>query len=195
MPNASSSTDMAGPSEMAEATADSWNLSPAEAGAILAERSADFAPRVPTAEQVQDVHDAKLRLAALTSDPSWAKKFMEGSPAERAEFARLTEMIAAEAEGQPFVAAPLETTVGSESVRRQDLISEISHLGKIGIPPQGVERIVTGNFSAEDIEWAQGWLDKGMATKEWTDALLRSDPTVLHEWTALCGVVSAGKSA
>jgi len=57
-----------------------------------------------------------------------------------------------------------------------------------------VVRTLTGNFSPEDIEWAQGWLDRGMATKEWTDALLRGDPTVLHEWTALCAVVSAGKT-
>jgi hypothetical protein len=54
---------------------------------------------------------------------------------------------------------------------------------------------LTGDFSEADIEWAQGWLDKGMATREWTDALLRGDPTVLHEWTALCAIVSAGKSA
>jgi hypothetical protein len=84
--------------------------------------------------------------------------------------------------------------VGDHAIRRRDLIDTIGHLAKVGIPPEGIERALTGNFSAEDIEWAQGLLDKGMATKEWTDALLRGDPTVLHEWTALCAVIAAGKT-
>jgi hypothetical protein len=75
------------------------------------------------------------------------------------------------------------------------LVAEISHLAKVGIPEAGIVRTLTGDFSAEDIEWAQGWLERGMATREWTDALLRGDPAVVHEWTALCGMVSAGKSA
>jgi hypothetical protein len=74
------------------------------------------------------------------------------------------------------------------------MIGMIDHLSKVGIPEEGIVRTLTGNFSNEDIEWAQGLLDKSMATKEWADALLRGDPTVLHEWTALCAVVSAGKT-
>jgi hypothetical protein len=189
---------MAGPSAMAESQADAWSLSPSEAGEVLAERSADFAAPVPTAEQVQDAYDARLRLTSLTNDPAWAKRFMEGSIPERREFEALTQTIANadEAGAESVVGSPpIETTIGSESIRRQDWVAEIAHLSKVGIPEAGIVRTLTGDFSEADIEWAQGWLDKGMATKEWTDALLRGDPTVLHEWTALCAVVSAGKSA
>jgi hypothetical protein len=190
--NAPSSTGT--PSEAVETRADVWSLSPEEAGAVLAVRAADFSPAVPTAEQVQDVHDARLRLAALTADPIWAKKFMEGSIPERREFEALTEMIANEGDA-PFVSAPIESTFGDQSVRRQDLISEISHLGKVGIPAEGIERTLTGNFSEADVEWAQRELERGMATKEWRDGVLAGDPTCVHEWTALCAVVAAGKTA
>jgi hypothetical protein len=180
---------------MADATADSWNLSPSEAGAVLAERATDFAAPVPSAERIQDAYDARLRLTALTNDPAWAKRFMEGSIPERLEFEALTQAIADEsqAQGDSFVQAPIELTVGDQSTRRQDLIAEINHLAKVGIPSEGIERILLGDFSAQDVEWAQGLLDKGMATKEWTDALMRGDPVIVHEWTALCAVVSAGK--
>jgi hypothetical protein len=104
-------------------------------------------------------------------------------------------MIAAESEGQPFVQTPIEMTVGSEGIRRQDLISEISHLGSVGIPEAGIVRTINADFSAEDIAWGQENLDRAMATKEWADALLRGDPTVVHEWTAWCALVAAGKSA
>jgi hypothetical protein len=142
MPNASSATDIAGPSAMTESAADAWSLTPAEAGAVLTERSADFAAPVPSAEQVQDAYDARLRLAALTNDPRWSKAFMEGGRAERAEFEQLTQAITneSEAQGDTFVQAPIELTVGDQSTRRQDVIAEISHLGKVGIPEAGMER-------------------------------------------------------
>jgi hypothetical protein len=195
MPEASS-TDFAPagtPSEAADVRQDIWTLSPAEAGEILAERAADFAPQALTAEQVQDATDARIRLTQLTNDPVWAKKYMEGSPDEKREFEALTQQIADAGEGAPFMETPIEMTVGDQSVRRQDLISALSHLGGLGIPAEGIERIVTGEWSDEDVGWAQQLLDRGMATPEWTNALLRGDPAAVHEWTALCGVLSARK--
>jgi len=180
----------------AAATVDPWSMTPAQAGEALAQKSAQFAARVPSAAEVQDADDAAHRLAALTADRDWARKFQQGSRAEREEYERLTQTIAAAADeaGTSVHVGSVETIEGPHGVRRQDMIGMIDHLSKIGIPEEGVVRTLTGNFSPEDIEWAQGWLDRGMATKEWTDALLRGDPTVLHEWTALCAVVSAGKT-
>jgi hypothetical protein len=185
---------MAG-SQMADVAQDAWSLSPAEAGQVLSERQADFAAPVPAAEQVQDATDARIRLASLTGNAAWAKKFMEGSIPERQEFEQLTATIAAEAEGQPFVQAPIEMTVGDQSVRRQDLISEISHLSKVGIPEEGVVRTLTGDFSDSDRAWAQTELDRAMATPEWGAALLRGEPEAVHAWTAWSAVIASGKSA
>jgi hypothetical protein len=173
-------------------------MTPAQAGEALAQRSAQFAAQqtapVSTPEQVQDAHDAELRLAKLTCDPIWMRKFTQGSRAERLEYEQLTQAIAAGADDGHIRVGDVETTMEG-GVRRQDLIGAIEDLSKIGIPEEGIIRTLTADFSDEDIEWAQRELDRGMATKEWTDALLRGDPTVLHEFTALCAVVAAGKAA
>jgi hypothetical protein len=110
MPEASS-TDFspAGtPSESADIRQDTWSLSPAEAGEILAERAGDFAAQVPSAEAIQDVHDARLRLTALMNTESWVRNFMSGSIAEKREFEALTQMIANEAEGAHSCKPPLK---------------------------------------------------------------------------------------
>jgi hypothetical protein len=181
------------------ATVDPWSMTPTQASAALDQKSAQFAAQsvapVPSAEQVQDADDAAHRLAALTADRDWLAKFTRGSIAERQEYEALTEAIKAGVDETGSIrVGEVETVVGPHGVRRQDLISTIEHLSKVGIPEQGVVRTLTGDFSDEDVEWAQAELDKAMATKEWTDALLRGDPTALHAWTALCAVVSSRKA-
>jgi hypothetical protein len=178
---------------MAAATASAWDLSPQEAGEVLAEWAADFRPAVPTAEQVQDYHDARARLTALTNDATWTRKYLEGSLAEVREFEQLTKMIANEAE--PIGYQESHEVLMEGQLPRVKLISAISHMGKVGIPAEGIERIVTGDFSAEDIEWGRQQLDRAMATKEWTDGLLRGDPTCVHEFWAYTALVAAGKAA
>jgi hypothetical protein len=174
-------------------------MTPAQASAALDQKSAQFAAQsavpVPSVEQVQDADDAAHRLAALQADPIWAKRFMSGSVAEQREYEALREVIKAGADETGSIrVGEVETVVGPHGVRRQDMIGMIDHLSKVGIPEEGVVRTLTGNFSDEDVEWAQVELDKAMATKEWTDALLRGDPTALHAWTALCAVVSSRKA-
>jgi hypothetical protein len=172
-------------------------MTPEQASAALAQKSEQFAAQVPSAEAVQDLRDAELRLAALTADPDWVRRFQQGSIAEREEYERLTQTIAAAAgeDGLSVHVGQVETVEGPHGVRRQDMIAAIEHLSKVGIPEEGVVAALTGDFPQQDIEWAQGVLEKGMATPEWRQALLNGDPTVLHEWTALCAVVSAGKAA
>jgi hypothetical protein len=185
---------MAGPG--VDVAQDAFGLSSAEAGQVLAERSADFATPVPTAEQVQDAHDARVRLAALVNNETWARNFMNGSIPERQEFEALTQAIASEGEagGYNVEASSIEVTVGDQ-VRRQDVIAEIGHLSKVGIPAEGIERILTGDFPLGSVEEAQALLDKGMATKEWREALLAGDPETVHSWTVYCAIVSSGKAA
>ena len=184
----------------ATANPDPWSMTPEQATAYLDQKSAQYdaqqsAP-VPTAEQVDDAYLAELRLAKLSADPIWARKVAEGARAERAEYAALVETIAAGVdELGGTVVGQVETVVGDNAVRRSDMISTIEDLSRIGIPDEGIIRILNADFSDNDIEWAQRELDRGLATKEWTDALLRGDPTCLHEFRALCGVIAAGKAA
>jgi hypothetical protein len=150
---------------------------------VLSQRAADFTTSVPSAEQVQDAYDAQVRLAALTNDPTWAKKFMAGSIPERQEFDALTQQIAAGADAGGGVGLPeSEITLGTEGLKRENLISEISHLSAIGVPEAGIERILTADYPAESIPEAQALLDRNMATREWREALLASQlPQAIFE--------------
>jgi hypothetical protein len=192
--------EAASPSTGAPSTAvDPWSMTPQQASEQLAAMQAAYdaksAPPVPTADQVESADDAAQRLARLTADETWMRKYAQGSRAERLEYERLTQMIAAGADETGMSVRVGDVEVVEEGgLRRADLFGTLSDLNKVGIPLEGLERILDGNFSDEDIAWAERELDRGLATKEWTDALLRGDPTVRHEFTALCAVVSAGKA-
>jgi hypothetical protein len=178
-------------------TIDPWGLSSAQATALLDQKSAQFAAQsaapVPSAEQVQDARDAEIRLAALQADPSWVKRFMSGSLAERREHEALVQIINDGVDETGTIRLGEIETVTEGNVRRQDLFGALSDLNKIGIPEAGLERFLDGDFSEQDQLWAQQSLDKALSTKAWTDALLAGDPTARHEFTAWCAVVSAGK--
>jgi hypothetical protein len=192
-----SSTNNAPDTSPAAATVDPWSMTPAQANEALAQRSARFdAAQASIAEAAQDGRDAEVRLAKLTSDPDWVRKFHAGSRAERAEYQQLTETIAAVTaeDGTSVHVGQVETVEGPYGVRRQDVIGVINDLGKIGIPEEGIIKTLTGNFSPEDIDAAQTELDRLIATPTWRERLLAGDPECRHAFTAWCAVISAGKT-
>jgi hypothetical protein len=171
-------------------------MTPAEATTWLDNRAAEFsAQRAAEAEAAQGKTDAEIQLSRLTKDQGFLRRYAQGEPSARRELATLQAEIAAAADaaGTSVNVGPVEV-VGEFGVRRQDLFSEIDRLSKLGIPDEGIIRTVNGDFSEEDIAWAQAELDKCLATKEWVDGLLRADPKILHERTALCAVIAAGKT-
>jgi hypothetical protein len=174
-------------------------MTPAQATAYLDQKSAEFAaqftPQLPSAEQIQDARDAEQLLARLTCDPVWVRKFTEGERHTRAEYERLTAMIT-DGRDQTGSAVIGDVEVVEEGgVRRADLLGVITDLDRIGVPTEGIIRTLNADFSPEDIEWAETELNRALATKEWTDGLLRGDPTCRHEFTAWCAVIAAGKAA
>jgi hypothetical protein len=179
---------------------DPWSMTPQEASEQLAAMQAAYdaqsAPQVPSAEAVQDARDAEIRLAKLTSDPAWVRKYTQGSIPERREYEALTSQIAAGVDETGSVAVgEVETLVGDRAVPRAAMIDTINDLLATGIPEEGVVRTLNADFSEDDILWAQNELDKAMATPAWRDALLAGDPTAKHEFTAWCAVVAAGRVA
>jgi hypothetical protein len=164
-------------------------MTPEQATEWLDNRAAAYAAR---AEAAQDRTDAENRLARLASDPDFLRRYGRGEPAARREYEALTQEIAA-GEELGSISVGVET-LGEFGVRRADLISEIDRLSRLGIPEEGVVKAITGDFTSEDIAWAEAELDKCLATREWVDGLLRGDPRILHERTALCAVISAGKT-
>jgi hypothetical protein len=172
-----------------------WAMTPVQATQWLDNRAAEYAA-ARAAEAAQFKTNAEIKLAALTSDPTWIRKFTQGSIAERREYQQLTQEIAAAAAevGTSVNVGPVEVVDGVSDVhgiRERDMIDAIEDLSKIGIPDAGIIATLTTGFSDEDVAWAQRELDKCLATKEWTDGLLRKDPQVMHEWTALCAVAGS----
>jgi hypothetical protein len=184
---------VAGPSPAA--TIDPRSIkTPQEATAWLNQRAAEYAAeQAARAEAAQGKTDAEIRLSRLAKDPDFLRRYAQGEPAARREHEALTQEIAAGDEVGSVNVGPVEV-VGEFGVRRSDLISEIDRLSRLGIPDEGVVKAITGDFTPEDIAWAQTELDKCLATREWVDGLLRGDPKILHERTALCAVISAGKT-
>jgi hypothetical protein len=197
-PTTGAAPPAAGPS--ATTDVDIWSLSPSAASALLDQKSAQYdaqqtAP-VPSAEQVESADDAAQRLARLSCDPVWARKVAEGSRAERLEYERLTQMIAAGADETGMSVRVGDVEVVEEGgIRRADLFGALSDLNKVGIPLAGLERFLDGSFSVEDVLWAERELDRAMATKEWTTALLNGDPVARHELTAWSAIIASGKPA
>jgi hypothetical protein len=187
----------AGPSDAPmsheELVSEIHQLSPAEARELHDEFVAGFhaPPPPPTLEQCRDGRDAQIRLSVLTSDKDWIARFLAGGFAEKAEFHTLTEMVAAAADEGGFIkVGEVETVMGDFGVARRDLIDSIADLGKTGIPPEGIERIVVGNWSDEDVAFARSELARLTATPSWREALVSGDPEARHQmraWSAIIG--------
>jgi hypothetical protein len=121
-PEASSNVDYAtAASPTADTRQDIWSMTPEEAGAVLAERTADFyqpAPLTPTTAR-----EAEQRLAALSADGEWYRKLQAGDIATREEFNRLTVLKAGITALDPLTEGIGETTIGDTGLTRGNLIS------------------------------------------------------------------------
>jgi hypothetical protein len=174
------------------------SLSPAEATELLNEFTASFhkpAPP-PTLEQCRDGRDAQVRLSAITSDKDWIARFLAGGAAEKAEFHALSEMVAAAADAGGYINVGElgENVVGEFGVRRTDMIDAISDLKRDGIPPEGIERILTGSFSDQDVQVAQYELNKLTSNSEWRGRLLSGDAEAKHQFRAWNAVIASRRT-
>jgi hypothetical protein len=168
MPEASSSVDPAtGTSPTAETRADIWQLSPEEATAILEQRAADFhapAPLVPS-----NAREAAERLAQLSADPAWAKRYMEGNLEARDEFKALTEMVANAPDVDP-VSQPFQTTIGQD-VKRSDVLSAAADLRALWRDSDNCEAAIAEILNP-DVQLDPGFVQD---MRDWKADLL-SDP-------------------
>jgi hypothetical protein len=177
---------------------DQINQAPAEDRAELyAEYSNIFhrPPPAPTAEQVaagQDAYDAEIRLASLLADPNFARRYSEGGLSERREIEALKQTIAAG--GDPSVrigdAEVVDAVTDVRGLRRGQLFDALSDLHKGGIPVEGLEKILDGSWTDNDVEFATRELDTLKNDPEWQRRLLAGDREARHEqraWSAIVG--------
>ena len=177
---------------------DQINQAPAEDRAELyAEYSSIFhrpAP-APSREQVaasQDAYDAEIRLAALLADPNFARRYSEGGIAERREIEELKQTIAAGGDASVRIgdAEVVDAVTDVRAMRRHEMVGALTDLNRAGIPLEGLEKILDGNWSDGDVEFASRELDRLVNDPDWCRRLLAGDRTARHEqraWSAIVG--------
>jgi hypothetical protein len=193
---------------MAEASSGSlegntiWSMTPDEAGAVLAERAADFhapaAPLVPS-----NPNEARARLAQLTASAEWARRLMSGDIEARREFQSLSEMAAAgeavdalsDTSPQPII----ETTIGSEAVKRQDLISAAADLHSVW-GPEGdgaIRELLDQNtvLPADFVADARVWKTQALNDPTFCEMLLRGDLWAVQRMTLFNAIIAVGSEA
>jgi hypothetical protein len=177
-------------------------MTPEQATEWLDNRAAEYAAwrtaPVPSREQVEDAHTAEVRLAALLADPNFARRYSEGGAAERREVAELQEIVSqgADETGMSVVVGGVEiidAVSDSHGVRRSDLFGALSDLSRAGVPVEGLERILDGDWSDADVEFAERELDRLTNDPGWQKALCAGDRTARHELRAWSAVVGSRK--
>jgi hypothetical protein len=200
MPEASSSIDPStGTSPTAETRADIWQLSASEASALLEERARDFhqpAPLVPS-----NAREADARLATLINDATWARKLMAGDVETRREFETLTALKAA-GEGPDAVADPapqvIETTVGAEGLRRQDLLSAAADLRKLWSDSDNCEAAIASvldpnaTVDADLLQNMQEWKEQALRDPVFVEMFMRGDLWATQRMTLANAVIAIG---
>jgi hypothetical protein len=180
---------------------DQINQAPAEDRAELYQEYSNIfhrPPPAPTAEQVaagQDAYDAEIRLAALLADPNFARRYAEGGIAERREIEALKATIAAGGDASVRIgdAEVVDAVSDVRAVRRHDLFGALHDLNKAGIPVEGLEKILDGNWTDNDVEFATRELDRLVNDPDWCRRLLAGDRTARHEQRAWSAVVGSRK--
>jgi hypothetical protein len=174
------------------------NQAPAEDRAELYQQYSDIFHRAappPSAEQVaasQDAYDAEVRLAALLADPNFARRYSEGGLAERREIEALKQTIAAGGDASVRIgdAEVVDAVTDVRAMRRHEMVGALTDLNRAGIPLEGLEKILDGNWSDGDVEFASRELDRLVNDPDWCRRLLAGDRTARHEqraWSAIVG--------
>jgi hypothetical protein len=205
MAEASSSIDYAtGAAPVAaDVSADIWSLTPEEASAVLAERTADF-HQPPAPLSPANAREADQRLTQLISDPEWARKLMAGDVETRREFERLTELKAA-GEAAEALADPapqvIETTIGAEGLRRQDVISAAADLRRLWSDSDNCEAAIAEVLNPDTtvpddlLQNMQAWKAQALTDPAFVDMLMRGDLWATQRMTLANAVIAIGTPA
>ena len=199
MPEASSDFDPSTgmPTEAASARGDIYQLSPQEAGEILQQRALDFqqqAPLVPS-----NAREAAERLAQLSADPAWAKRYMEGNLEARDQFKTLTEMVA-NAPDVDAVSQPFQTTIGQDT-KRSDVISVAADLRRLWSDyPDNCEAAIadlldpTANERLDPafVQGMRDWREQAMRDPEFVRMWFAGDLWATQRMTLCCAVIGLG---
>jgi hypothetical protein len=90
--------------------------------------------------------------------------------------------------------APREfETVQWPRVSTRDKLSTVEMLREVGIPDQGIARVIAGEpYSKEDYAAAVAWRQRAENDPELRNKILSGDPTARHILTAMSAIISMG---
>jgi hypothetical protein len=142
-----------------------FELSSDEATELLNEYAASFYRPAPL--QPNNAHEARRRVAELTADPEFARRYLEGSIEAREELRGLHELIANASDVsddtllEPDVALGPGLDGDGPTLSRRDMLSAADGLRRDGFSDAAIEHILSdGKFTAQDVYVAQFWLPR-----------------------------------
>ena len=143
-----------------------FELSSDDATALLDEYAASFHQPAPL--QPNNAHEARMRVAELTADPEFAKRYLEGSIEAREELRALHEMIADASVSDDTLLEPFEWSLGpgldgdGPTLSRRDMLSAADAMRRdFGFSDAAIEHILSDQkFPVQDVAIAQHWLSR-----------------------------------
>jgi hypothetical protein len=180
----------------APAPVDPWSLTPAEAGAKLAEmqNTANLPPSVVPV----DAQDAKATLERLSRDKSWAESLFNGNVATRKQFDELVAKAAdADSVGDAVagiveLSTPLFETTANGELPRRHVEGTIAGLRDAGLNDAAIEQAVNlPPISRSEFMAAQAFQARLHGTAEWRGRLLSGDYEATRQHNLLCVLLSS----
>jgi hypothetical protein len=167
-------------------------LTPAEATARLTEMGTAPPPIVP-----QNARDAKAQLDLLGRDPNWSRAFFSGNAAVRAQFDRLTALVANSdpvADTLAGVEQPqqiVETLTGGQLPAR-DVKAYVADMRVAGHSDGAIAQAMTGTpVTAAEVAATRSLQAARHSDPEWRARLLRGDYLTKLEHERLSIVLSS----
>jgi hypothetical protein len=196
MAEASSNIDPAtgAPTEAAQVRGDIYELSPQEAGEVLHELTQSFqqqAPLVPS-----NAREAAERLAQLTANVEWSRRYMAGDLAARDEFKTLTEMVAA-APDIDAVSQPFQTTIDQDA-KRSDVLSAAADLRALWNDSDNCEAAIASVLDPDAtvdrdlLQNMRDWKAQALTDPAFVEMLMRGDRWATQRMTLANAVIAIG---
>ena len=162
---------------MSEPTTDILTLSPAEAGARLAEMAAKFRQPAAPAEP-KSAADADARLNELRGDKKWGEKFLNGDAATLKEHAALAKLASGPDRFNAVVdgklePSPFEVTHGADlSIGK--LLDAATGLRELGIRDEVIKEAMNGaTISQREHDSVKNLKATWLGDREWTAKYLK----------------------
>jgi hypothetical protein len=177
----------------------SATVSAAEATTALDQMSAALRPAAPLVPT--NAREADVRLAELISNADWARKLMAGDVQTRREFELLTELktlgetVDAIVDPAPQV---IETTIGAEGLRRQDVISAAADLRRLWSDSDNCEAAIASvldpnaTVDADLLQNMQAWKAQALSDPAFVEMWMRGDLWATQRMTLANAVIAIG---